>query len=110
ATSSRCRVHPSSVRRGISPLKNFFKKTKTYTLVSLCLLCLLLRLLLLGLRHPLLHAPGEMRNNAEHALDQHELPTMMHLMFFNGHDHIETGALRRCAARRRQDTLAQEVL
>lgn len=45
--------------------------------------------------HALLHLAREVRKNAEDTFDQHQLPAMMHFMFFHGHRHIESGALRR---------------
>src|SRR2546425_5490813 len=63
---------------------------------------------LLCLRHSFLHLTCEVRNNADHAFDQHELATMMHLMFFDGCDHVEAGSGRRYAALRHCYNLAEK--
>src|SRR5207247_4323441 len=63
---------------------------------------------MLCLRHPLLHLARQVRNNADHAFDEHELATMMHLVFFDRCDHIEAVSRRGCAARRHGYHLAEE--
>src|SRR6266571_3127436 len=37
----------------------------------------------------LLHLPREMRDDADHPLDEHQLPAMVHLVLFHAHDHLE---------------------
>src|SRR5262249_6010869 len=63
---------------------------------------------LLCLRHPLLHLARQVRNNPDHAFDQHELAAMMHFMFFDRSDHVEAVSRRWCSACRHGDDLAKK--
>ena len=47
-----------------------------------------------------LHAAGEVRHDAQDALDQHQLAAVVHFMFFHGKNHIEARASGRSSPRR----------
>src|SRR5579862_5975390 len=59
---------------------------------------------------PLLHRAREMRRDAKHPFDGHELPTMVHLVLLHAHDHLETRFGRRVSARRLIERLAEEAV
>src|SRR5207249_11108071 len=65
-------------------------------------------LLCLRLRQPPLHLARQVRNNADHAFDQHELAAMMHFVFFYRCDHVEAGSRRWCSACRHGEDLAKK--
>ncbi len=48
-----------------------------------------LRLRRLHLRHPRLHLTGEVRHQADHPLQEHELAAMVHLMLLHPQQHFE---------------------
>ena len=60
--------------------------------------------------HTSLSFASQVRRDAEHALDQHELAAMVHLMFLHAHQHVETCAAGLRGARRHGDALPQEVV
>ena len=50
------------------------------------------------LRHALLHLSGEMRHQTDHALKQHELTAVVHLVLLWRQEHLETRFGRRLCA------------
>ena len=62
------------------------------------------------LRHSFLHLTGEVGNNADNALDQHQLAAMMHLVLLYRDDQFKTALGRGRGALRERYELCQEIL
>ena len=63
----------------------------------------------LHLRHTGLHVAGQMRHDAQYPLHKHELAAMMHLVFFDANDHIETRSGRRLPAGRHGHHFTEKI-
>ena len=46
------------------------------------------------MRHPLLELAGQVRDDPDHALDEHQLPAVVHLVFLDRKDHLKAAAAR----------------
>src|ERR1700691_4738828 len=62
-----------------------------------------------GCGNSFLRPAGEMRDDAEHALDKHQLPAMMHFVFLDGEEHVEAVSRGRRSSRRHRDDLREEI-
>ncbi len=60
--------------------------------------------------HASLAFASQVRRNTQHALDQHKLAAVVHLMLLHARQHVETRAAGRSSARRQGYALAQEVV
>src|SRR5579862_8241010 len=58
----------------------------------------------------LLHAAGEVRSDAQDALDQHQLAAVMHFVFFDGEKQIEACARWRSPSLRHGYDFAEEIV
>src|SRR5438105_7422113 len=67
-------------------------------------------LLLWPRREALLHLARQMRRDAEHPFDEHQLPAMMHLVLLHAHDHFEAALGRRRHALRLRERLGEEFV
>ena len=67
-------------------------------------------LLLLQGRHAFLHLPGKVRRNSEHALYQHQLPAMVHLVLLGGEQPLPTGFRSLIHLRREADRFGEHFV
>jgi len=73
-------------------------------------LCAVSGLLLLQSRHAFLHLPGEVRGNSEHALHQHQLRAMVHLMLLGGKQPLQPGSRSLIHLRREADRFGEHLV
>src|ERR1700704_1687682 len=63
-----------------------------------------------GGSHAGLHVTRQVRHDADDALDQHELPPVMHFMFLDRKDHVEAASGGGSPPRRHGNLLRQEII
>ena len=57
-----------------------------------------------------MHLACQVRHDAKHPLDQHQLAAVMHLVFLGAHEHLKAGFGRRHHAGRNLDTLRDKFV
>jgi len=57
-----------------------------------------------------LHVARQVRHDSDHSLDQHELPSVVHLMFLDRKDHVEAASGRWRPCRRHRNLFCQKIL